>query len=146
MKWKLIVVGKPALAFAKSGVEEYLKRLRRYATVEIETIRESGPEENGRRQLQLSESCIRIVLDERGKGLTTADLVKKVEEWQMDGSVKRVAILIGGADGHTEETRAAADLLLKLSDFTLQHELALVALLEQIYRVHTVLKSEPYHR
>ncbi len=145
MKWKIIVVGKPALSFAKSGVEEYLKRLRRYATVEVQHLKENGPVENGKRALAASEDSLRIVLDERGKGLTTAAFVDKVQGWQLDG-VKRASILIGGADGHTKETRAAADLLIKLSDFTLQHEMALVLLLEQIYRVHTVIKGEPYHR
>ncbi|MCL4103560.1 UNVERIFIED_CONTAM: hypothetical protein GTU68_059639, partial [Idotea baltica] len=129
----------------KSGVDEYLKRLRRYATVEVQQLRENGPEENGKRALAASEACIRIILDERGAGLSTAKFVKQVQAWQMDG-VKRVALIIGGADGHTKETRAAADVLLKLSDFTLQHEMALVILLEQIYRVHTVMKGEPYHR
>jgi 23S rRNA (pseudouridine1915-N3)-methyltransferase len=60
--------------------------------------------------------------------------------------VKRVALLIGGADGHSPVLRGAADHVLSLSAFTLQHELALVVLLEQIYRVHTLLKGEPYHR
>ena len=145
MKWKLIVVGKPALAFAKSGVEEYIKRLRRYAAVEVQQLRENGPEENGKRALAASEGCIRIILDERGRGLTTATFVEQVQTWQMNG-VKRAALIIGGADGHTDETRAAADVLLKLSDLTLQHEMALVILLEQIYRIHTIIKGEPYHR
>jgi 23S rRNA (pseudouridine1915-N3)-methyltransferase len=61
-------------------------------------------------------------------------------------AVKKVAILIGGADGHTPELRRSADHVIALSGFTLQHELALVVLLEQIYRVHTVLRREPYHR
>ena len=60
--------------------------------------------------------------------------------------VKRVALLIGGADGHSPVLREKADHVVAMSGFTLQHELALVVLLEQIYRVHTVLKGEPYHR
>ena len=145
MKWKIIVIGKPALTFAKTGVDEYLKRLRRYAPVEVQQFKENGKAENAKKLLAASEGCVRLVLDERGDGMTTAAFAERVKAWQLD-SVKRIAILIGGADGHTNETREAADFVVKLSDFTLQHELALVVLLEQIYRVHTFLKGEPYHR
>jgi 23S rRNA (pseudouridine1915-N3)-methyltransferase len=55
-------------------------------------------------------------------------------------------MLIGGADGHSQVLRGKSDHVVAMSGFTLQHELALVVLLEQIYRVHTVLKGEPYHR
>ena len=85
------------------------------------------------------------MLDERGQSWTTADLVKRVETWQMNG-IRRAAILIGGADGHTQKLRDQADHVVALRGLTLQHELALVALLEQIYRVHTILRGEPYHR
>ena len=73
------------------------------------------------------------------------EFVAKVEHWQLN-AVKSVRLFIGGADGHDDEIRQQADLLLGLSGFTLQHELALVVLLEQIYRLHTVLRGEPYHR
>ena len=58
----------------------------------------------------------------------------------------KIALLIGGADGHSDELRDKADQIWSLSGFTMQHELAQVVLLEQIYRVHTILKGEPYHR
>ena len=145
MKWRVIAVGKPALGYARSGIAEYLKRLKRYAEVELIETRDNGPDENGSKAIQLSEGCIRIVLDERGRGMATGELADQIRDWQIDG-VKRAAVLIGGADGHSDETRAAADLVLRLSDFTLQHELALVVLLEQLYRVHTLIRGEPYHR
>ncbi len=146
MKWQIAAVGKPSLAYAKHGVAEYRKRLRRYATVSIDLIqRDGGKEKNGQQLLQMSEGSLRVVLDERGKSWTTGEFVERVEGWQMDG-VKRVSILIGGADGHSDETRAAADHVISMSGFTLQHELALLVLMEQIYRVHTVMKGEPYHR
>jgi 23S rRNA (pseudouridine1915-N3)-methyltransferase len=57
-----------------------------------------------------------------------------------------VAFLIGAADGHTPALRDACDHVLCLGKHTMQHELALVVLLEQIYRVHTLLAGSPYHR
>ena len=64
----------------------------------------------------------------------------------MRGDVKTVAFLIGAADGHSEELREKCDLLLTLSGFTLQHELALLVLLEQLYRLTTLKSGSPYHR
>ncbi len=146
MKWQILAIGKPSLRYAKAGVEEYQKRLSRYTTLDLQTDwKDAGQVKNSEALLSASEGAVRIVLDERGETWTTADFVSRVEGWQMN-AVKRVAILIGGADGHTDELRRGADHLIALSGFTLQHELALVVLLEQIYRVHTVMRGEPYHR
>jgi len=146
MKWKILAIGKPSLSYARTGVDEYLKRMKRYAPVElVHHWKESGKEKNSANLLEASEGCFRIALDERGKALTTAVFEQSVKEWQMDG-VKRVAVLIGGADGHTKELRLKSDLVLGLSTLTMQHELALLVFLEQIYRVHTMIKGEPYHR
>ncbi|MFV1994057.1 MAG: 23S rRNA (pseudouridine(1915)-N(3))-methyltransferase RlmH, partial [Verrucomicrobiales bacterium] len=92
-----------------------------------------------------SEGCLRILLDERGDALTTAALRERVDRWEGQG-VKSAAFLIGGAEGHGEKIRGAADLVLGLSAFTLQHELALVVLAEQLYRVYTMKRGESYHR
>lgn len=146
MKWQILAIGKPSLAYAKAGVEEYRRRLVRYAPVELVTDwKDAGPAKNSETLLAASEGAVRIAFDERGEAWTTAGFADRVRHWQLDG-VKRIAILIGGADGHTPALRKAADHVVALSGLTLQHELALVVLLEQIYRVHTVLKGEPYHR
>jgi len=147
MKWKVLAIGKPALAYARSGIDEYSSRLKHYAPVEIQYLKDSGSvDENGERLLTASEDCLRLVLDERGKSQTTAELVNWVKGQAMDGTVKQIAVLIGGADGHSDEVRKQADRVLNLSKLTLQHELALLTFLEQLYRVHTVIRGEPYHR
>jgi 23S rRNA (pseudouridine1915-N3)-methyltransferase len=145
MKWYIYTVGKPALAYAKTGVAEYLKRLRRYTTCEHRLMKRGDHAEIASLIDSQSVGDISIVLDERGQLMTTKEFVAKVEQWQLD-AVKTVRLFIGGADGHNDEIRQRADLLLGLSGFTLQHELALVVLLEQIYRAHTILRGEPYHR
>jgi 23S rRNA (pseudouridine1915-N3)-methyltransferase len=145
MKWKILAVGKPSLNYAKYGVTEYLDRMRRMASVELLALKENGSQANGAAQLAQSEGSRRIVLDERGKDWTTAELVKQIDRWEMD-RIKQVSVLVGGADGHTDEVRSAGDEVLRLSRFTLQHELALVVLLEQIYRAYTIKRGEPYHR
>lgn len=146
MQIRLIVAGKPALAYAKAGVEEYLKRLSRAGGYELVVIKAGTQEDVSARLLDRSQGCYRVALDERGLCLTTRQFAERLEALEMRGDVKAVAFLIGAADGHTPELRGKCDLILTLSPFTLQHELALLVLLEQLYRVATLKSGSPYHR
>ena len=145
MKHQIIAAGKPALGYAKTGVAEYLKRLTRYGTYELKHIKDGSSKDVSARHRDISEGTLRIVMDERGESLTTAQLTKKINQWEMRG-IKRASYLIGASDGHTQDLRDDADLIWALSPLTLQHELALVVLLEQLYRVATIQRGEPYHR
>ncbi len=145
MKHQILVAGKPALAYAKTGTADYLKRLTRYGSYDLRHIKDGSSEDVSQRLREASTGTLRIVMDERGESLTTAQLTTKVKAWEMRG-VKRASYLIGASDGHTEELRREADLIWALSPLTLQHELALVVLLEQLYRVATIQRGEPYHR
>jgi 23S rRNA (pseudouridine1915-N3)-methyltransferase len=145
MKHQIIVAGKPALAYAKTGTAEYLKRLTRYGSYELKHIKDGSSEDVSQRLREASAGTLRIVLDERGESLSTAQFTKRINAWEMRG-VKRASYLIGASDGHTEKLRNEADLVWALSPLTLQHELALVVLLEQLYRVATIQRGEPYHR
>ena len=146
MQIRLIVAGKPALAYAKAGVEEYLKRLSRTGGHELVVIKAGSRDEVSERLLERSQGCFRVALDELGECLTTRKFADKLESLEMRGDVKTVAFLIGAADGHTQELRQKCDLILTLSPFTLQHELALLVLLEQLYRVASLKSGSPYHR
>lgn len=141
----VLAAAKPSLPYARSGVELYTERLRAYGGVELRFVKDGGREEVSARLLKASEGCLRIALDERGANWSTRELEKQWRQWQLR-SVKRVAFLIGAADGHSEALRQACDHVLSLGRHTMQHELALVVLLEQIYRVHTLLAGSPYHR
>ncbi len=146
MNLRVIVAGKPALAYAKAGVDEYVKRLSRSGGCEIVTVKAGTSEEVSARLLERSQGCYRIALDERGERIGTRAFAGKLAALEMRGDVKTVAFLIGAADGHTEELRRSCDMLLSLSAFTLQHELALLILLEQLYRVASLKSGSPYHR
>lgn len=146
MHVRLIVAGKPALAYARAGVEEYLKRLSRLGGYELVTVKAGTRDEVSARLLERSQGCYRVALDERGERLTTRAFAGRLEALELRGDVKTIAFLIGAADGHNEALRAASDLLLTLSPFTLQHELALLVLLEQLYRVASLKSGSPYHR
>jgi 23S rRNA (pseudouridine1915-N3)-methyltransferase len=141
VKWKIIVIGKPALKFARDGADEYLKRLKHYTQAELVFAKDAE-----RQQQAAATASLRIALDERGQNVSTQQIVKKIDVWEMDGEIKEIALLIGASDGHAEQHRSAADELWAFGKITLQHELALVVLLEQIYRAHTIKRGEPYHR
>lgn len=145
MHWRILAVGKPSLRWAHEGVREYERRLGRLARVEVSYVREGPRDEVEKRFARLSDGWRRVVLDERGRRMTTQELREVVDRWELDGC-RRVALMIGGADGHSGAWRAAADDVWSLSSLTLQHEVALVVLLEQIYRVYTIKRGEPYHR
>jgi len=122
-----------------------LARLKRVAKVEHLVVKEGPREGVEQAMLSASQGGIRIVLDERGKSRRSLDLAQWIEDKQIRGT-KRISLLIGGADGHSEAMRAAADECWCLSSLTLQHEIALVVLTEQIYRAYSILRKEPYHR
>jgi len=146
MQVRIIVAGKPALAYAKAGVEEYLKRLSRLGSFELVVVKAGTSAEVSARLLERSHGCYRVLLDERGAALSTRQLADKIQALEHRGEVKTLAYLIGAADGHSTELRAVCDWTLTLSAFTLQHELALVVLLEQLYRVASLRAGHPYHR
>jgi len=147
MKWKVVAIGKPALAYARSGISEYAGRLKHYTSLEVRYLKDGGSvDSNAERLLAASQGCLRVVLDERGQSMTTTTLADWIRARSMEGQVKQIAVLLGGADGHTDKLRQQADLLLSLSRLTLQHELALLTFLEQLYRIQTVIRGEPYHR
>lgn len=145
MQFLVIGAGKPALSYAKNGVELYMTRLKPFGKTELKWIKDGSSADVSTRLLEASEGCLRIAMDERGELWSTTQFTDMVKQWQLH-SVKKIAFLIGASDGHTEELRSRCDKLMALSKLTLQHELALVVLLEQIYRAHTIIAGAPYHR
>src|SRR5947209_3126406 len=145
MRWHILAIGKPKLSYAKAGLEEYSTRLAAYAQVELTSLKAGTREQESAALLERSEGQFRIVLDERGEQVTSKALAEKISAWE-HSRVKSIALLIGGAEGHTEALRAAADWSWSLSRLTLQHELALVVALEQIYRAYSIKAGAPYHR
>lgn len=113
--------------------------------VKWEQLKSGAREQESAALLARSEGMFRVVLDERGAAITSRALAKRISDWELRG-VKGIAFLIGGADGHTDELRQRADWLWSLTPLTLQHELALVVLAEQLYRARSILAGLPYHR
>lgn len=143
MTWKVLAVGKPALDFARLGIEEYGRRLRGFSKFEIHFVK-TGPRLS-ERMGELAKGYFRILLDERGKKFSSRAFASEIQSLQNRG-VSRCAVLVGASDGWDEAARTGADMLWSLGPQTLQHELALLVALEQLYRAESILCGSPYHR
>ncbi len=85
-----------------------------------------------------------VALDERGKMQDSKELSVKLSNWF--GSYRRVAILVGGADGLSQNCLARCQETWSLSKMTFPHPLVRVIVAEQIYRAYSLLNNHPYHR
>lgn len=154
MKVHLIAINERLPAWAQAAVAEYQKRLPRewrFELVEVRPEKRQGqPVERikaaeGERLLERCSADARVIaLDEHGAQLTTCELAGRIEAWGQDG--RDIALLIGGADGHSPVVLARAESTLALSRLTLPHALARVLLVEQLYRAASLLAGHPYHR
>ena len=86
-----------------------------------------------------------VLLDERGKALSSEALAAILGRWRDEG-VREARFVLGAADGHSDEERASADLLLAMGAMTWPHLLARAMLMEQLYRATTIVAGHPYHR
>lgn len=154
MKHQLLFLGKIKDKFIEDGVAEYSSRLQHYTSFIITILKEKGrgrgngtsTEEQGRLLLQaVPPGAMIVVLDARGKQLSSEAFSRKIDQWEMQGK-KHICYLIGGPDGHAPSVIAAADLLLSLSKMTFTHDMARMLLIEQLYRAHTIKAGEQYHK
>jgi 23S rRNA (pseudouridine1915-N3)-methyltransferase len=118
--------------------ERYLKRIA-WPTKMTELPERSGPFPDA------TGNAVTVVLDERGKALTSLELAKKLEGWRDTGR-RETRFLIGAADGHDDQIRGEADLLMSFGPATWPHMLARAMLAEQLFRATSILANHPYHR
>jgi 23S rRNA (pseudouridine1915-N3)-methyltransferase len=159
LKITLISIGKIKEDFFKKAIEEYTKRLSSYCSLDqIELPDEKAPDnlsqkeelliknKEGERILQkLDPSSYFIVLDIKGKQLSSEELSKKIEELGIYGT-SHITFAIGGSLGLSDKVLKKADMKLSFSKMTFPHQLFKVILLEQIYRSFRIMKGEPYHK
>jgi len=89
--------------------------------------------------------CRTVLLDERGKLLSSEDFAALLGRWRDDG-MRETRFLIGAADGHGDAARETADLLLGFGAMTWPHLMVRAMLLEQLWRATSILAGHPYHR
>lgn len=151
MDISILAVGKQKSGPEADLMNKYVKQTRwKVSVVEYEDKKGGAVAERMTREgealLSRTDSATKIVvLDERGKTMSSPAFSNMMKKWQDEG-VPRVAFLIGGADGHAEFVRKKADVLLAFGEMTWPHMLVRAMLAEQIYRARTIIDGHPYHR
>jgi 23S rRNA (pseudouridine1915-N3)-methyltransferase len=127
--------------------EEYLRRLLHFTKVEVLELKESNDKFQESKQIieNLNQKNFVVLLNEKGKMLSSVELARQIEKWQVSGT-KEITFVIGGAEGVTSEVAQRANFSLSLSVLTFTHEMARVILLEQLYRAYTIMKGYPYQK
>jgi 23S rRNA (pseudouridine1915-N3)-methyltransferase len=90
-------------------------------------------------------SSVTILLDERGMNLSSMEFSKRLEDWR-DSGKREARFMIGAANGHSDDERSNADLLVSFGAATWPHLLARAMLAEQLFRATSILANHPYHR
>ncbi|MBD0354408.1 MAG: 23S rRNA (pseudouridine(1915)-N(3))-methyltransferase RlmH [Rubrobacteraceae bacterium] len=150
----IVAVGK-LRGWAADGSEDYLKRLRRYFSVEVAEVAEDDMNRRSREEVLSAEAsrllkripsgAYVIALDrEKGKALSSEDLAQRLTALGVSGR-SHVAFLIGGPLGLSPELLGETDEVLSFGRMTLPHALARVVLLEQLYRAAKIERGEKYH-
>ncbi len=121
----------------------YLKRIRSYVTAELVEIDSRGKDPLGRLKKSISPRDHVVALDAGGRTMSSERFAAHMQQLLMRH--ERIVFVVGDADGFPRGFDAAAERL-SLSPMTLQHDLARVVFLEQLYRAFTILRGEPYHK
>lgn len=145
MRLHLITVGEPKLTYARAGWEEYEKRLRRFHKVQVSRVQGKTQDQESAAVARAAGRAPLILLDPRG-GQFSSEGLSAFLEAQALGGAGELAFAVGGPDGHTDELRGAASRLWSLGELTLPHDLAMVVLVEALYRASSISAGEPYHR
>jgi len=140
MKVELLMIGKISDKPYQKLVDSYLERCSRRLPVEITACRNH---DELYKRLSGRESI--VILDEHAKCYDTAGFVRWLDT-RIKSGLNRLTICLGAADGHDPRVRSVAEDQLSLSPLTMNHQLALLVLSEQLYRAISIMFGEPYHK
>ena len=139
-----VVVGKIKESFYREAVAEYVKRLSRFAKVEVKELPEgSDPEAEKGDILRACKGYV-IALAVEGEKLSSEKLAKKIKTLTDEG--KDITFVIGSSCGLADEVKNSADYRLSFSDMTFPHQLMRVILAEQVYRAFMINAGSTYHK
>ena len=156
MKIKIIALGKIKEKFLKEGIDEFLKRLTPYASLEIvelnpieikdENLTQKALDEEGESILShIKDNSFVISMEIQGKQLSSEEFASKINEVSMSGTSELVFV-IGSSCGLSQIVSNRADFKMSMSKMTFLHQFARLILVEQIYRAFKILKGEKYHK
>jgi 23S rRNA (pseudouridine1915-N3)-methyltransferase len=154
MKFALLTVTSKNEPWLTEARAVYLKKLRPFFPFEILELPPAKLDRASKQQKKDLESkqilaalsgddCV-FVFDERAKSMDSIQFSKKLET-ALNGGKKRIVFVVGGAFGFSDDVLQRADLKISFSPMTMNHLVAQVVALEQIYRGLTILKNLPYH-
>ncbi len=159
MNVTVIAVGKLKEKYWQDAVKEYSKRLGKYCRFNIVEVRESllrgNPSAADEEAVKIAEgqeilskiksSDYVITLEIKGKGLSSTELAKRIDDLAIMGK-SSIVFVIGGSLGLSQEVSSRADFKLSFSAMTFPHQMMRVILLEQIYRSFKIIRNETYHK
>ncbi len=143
MKIHIVTVGEPKLQYAKSGWDEYFKRLGHYHSLRVTHVADKYAYDSD----YLRKACgnaYTTALAIEGKQLSSPGLAEFLEKRALDG--RELCLVVGGPEGLPKDFIARTDFSWSLSELTLPHDLAMVVLLEALYRASTISAGQPYHK
>ncbi|NLA88258.1 MAG: 23S rRNA (pseudouridine(1915)-N(3))-methyltransferase RlmH [Alcaligenaceae bacterium] len=155
MKITIIAVGHRMPDWVTIAWDDYAKRLPNDCAIELKEIK-AEPRTTGKTTAQMMAAEAKriqaaipphntvIVLDERGRDLSTKKLSTMLDDWM--ANQQDVTLIIGGPDGIDENFKNSISQKIRLSSLTLPHPMVRILLVEQIYRAWSILNNHPYHR
>lgn len=155
MKLTILWPGKTKDRRLAGMIDEYIGKIRRYCKLEIVEIREESRSSGGVARVRVRKEGkrileaarpgeLRVVLDERGKEMTSEQFAAFLER-ALESAPGGVKLIIGGPFGLSSEVVEGSEHRWALSRLTLTHETARLVVLDQVYRAFTIMKGEPYH-
>lgn len=138
-----------------SLINEYVQRLAHYVPIQVEEIPDLKNTKNLTQEQQkereadqvlerLQPGDVLVLLDERGREMTSREFSQWIEQKMLTTS-RRLVLLIGGPYGFSPRIYEAASQKISLSKMTFSHQMVRLFLVEQLYRAFTILRGEPYH-
>jgi len=143
MKIRLLMLGKTRREEIRALLDDYVRRIERYAEIEVSELRDGSPA--ALRKLKIEPSATVVLLDAAGKQLTSQQFARWLGDLR-DRSAREILFLCGDAEGFPSGLRDSAKQKISLSTLTMPHEFARVVLAEQIYRAFAILAGHPYPR
>ena len=149
---KIITVGSIKEKYLKEAIDQYLKRLKKYTSIELIEVKDEGLVEEHKSILleankikkHLNTKDYIITLEIEGKEYSSLELAQKINQIQIENS--NIVFIIGGSYGLSPEIKELSKMHLSFSKMTFPHQLFRVLLLEQIYRAFKILNNESYHK
>jgi 23S rRNA (pseudouridine1915-N3)-methyltransferase len=156
MKLLIVVVGRLKDRYLEEGINDYLKRLKRYGTCELIRVKEESKrnrsaeaaavEKEAQRILaQIKPGDFLVTMTEEGDLVDSQTLAHELDDIA-SRTPGRIVFVIGSGAGLAPSVKAEANRMLSLSPMTFPHQVALLLLTEQLYRANSILNNEPYHR